>query len=145
LPRSSSSNELQAKPEQVRALVEEAAQSYEHPEEVVRWYYAQRERLGDFESAAIEANVVDWMLASVKVVDKPVAFGELMGQSDDPEHARYSQAEERNGHRPWQQLGSAGAGSGPDGDRAERSWRTRLRHLLAPAQGARHLPGRSGQ
>ena len=74
-------NELQAKPEKVRALVEEAAQSYEHPEEVVRWYYAQRERLGDFESAAIEANVVDWMLASVKVVDKPVAFGELMGQS----------------------------------------------------------------
>ncbi|EXI87106.1 MAG: Trigger factor [Candidatus Accumulibacter regalis] len=73
-------NELQAKPEQVRALVEDAAQSYEHPEEVVRWYYAQRERLGDFESAAIEANVVAWMMAAVAVVDKPVAFAELMGQ-----------------------------------------------------------------
>jgi trigger factor len=77
-------HELQAKPEQVRALVEESAQSYEHPEEVVRWYYAQRERLGDFESAAIEANVVDWMLAGVKVVDTPVAFGELMGQPGQP-------------------------------------------------------------
>ena len=77
-------HELQAKPEQVRALVEESAQSYEHPEEVVRWYYAQRERLGDFESAAIEANVVDWMLAGVKVVDAPVAFGELMGQPGQP-------------------------------------------------------------
>ncbi|MCB1966661.1 MAG: trigger factor, partial [Candidatus Accumulibacter sp.] len=74
-------HELQAKPEQVRALVEDAAQSYEHPEEVVRWYYAQQERLGEFESAAIEANVVAWMLAGVKVVDKPVAFAELMGQA----------------------------------------------------------------
>jgi trigger factor len=39
-------NDLQAKPAQVKALVEEAAQSYDHPEEVVRWYYAQAERLG---------------------------------------------------------------------------------------------------
>ncbi|WP_313953993.1 trigger factor [Accumulibacter sp.] len=74
-------HELQAKPAQVRAMVEEAAQSYEHPEEVIRWYYAQPERLGDFESAAIEANVVDWVLAGVKVSDKPVAFDELMGQA----------------------------------------------------------------
>jgi trigger factor len=73
-------NELQAKPAQVKALVEEASQSYDHPEEVVRWYYAQPERLGDFEGTAIEANVVDWALARVKVLDKPVAFAELMGQ-----------------------------------------------------------------
>jgi trigger factor len=73
-------NELQAKPAQVKALVEEASQSYDHPEEVVRWYYAQPERLSDFEGTAIEANVVDWVLARVKVLDKPVAFAELMGQ-----------------------------------------------------------------
>jgi trigger factor len=36
---------LQAKPAQVKAMVEEAAQSYDHPQEVVRWYYAQPERL----------------------------------------------------------------------------------------------------
>ncbi len=72
--------DLQAKPAQVKAMVEEAAQSYDHPEEVVRWHYAQAERLGDFEGAAIEANVVDWVLARAKVVDKPVAFAELMGQ-----------------------------------------------------------------
>ena len=73
-------NELQANPAQVKALVEEASQSYDHPEEVVRWYYAQPERLGDFEGTAIEGNVVDWVLARVKVLDKPVAFAELMGQ-----------------------------------------------------------------
>ncbi|MEF8699403.1 MAG: trigger factor [Candidatus Accumulibacter sp. UW26] len=73
-------NDLQAKPARIKALVEEAAQSYDHPEEVVRWYYAQPERLGDFENAAIEANVVEWVLGRVKVLDKPVAFAELMGQ-----------------------------------------------------------------
>ena len=38
-------HELHAKADQVRAIVDEAAQSYEHPEEVVRWYYAQPQRL----------------------------------------------------------------------------------------------------
>ncbi|MBI2305743.1 MAG: trigger factor [Rhodocyclales bacterium] len=72
--------ELHAKPEQVKAIVEEAAQSYEHPEEVVRWYYAQPQRLQELEGVAIEDNVVAWVLNNAKVSDKPVAFDELMGQ-----------------------------------------------------------------
>lgn len=72
--------ELHAKPEQVKAIVDEAAQSYEHPEEVVRWYYAQPQRLQEIEGVAIEDNVVAWVLATAKVVDKPAAFDELMGQ-----------------------------------------------------------------
>lgn len=72
---------LQAKPQQVRAMVVDAAQSYEHPEEVVRWYYAQPERLAEFEGAAVESNVVDWVLTQVQAAETPVAFGELMGQN----------------------------------------------------------------
>ncbi len=72
--------ELHAKPEQVKAIVEEAAQSYEHPEEVVRWYYAQPQRLQEIEGVAIEDNVVAWVLDNAKVTDKAVAFDELMGQ-----------------------------------------------------------------
>jgi trigger factor len=71
---------LQAKPEQVRAMVEDTAQSYEHPEEVVRWYYAQPQRLADVEGLAIENNVVEWVLNKAKVTDKAAAFDELMGQ-----------------------------------------------------------------
>ena len=71
---------LLAKPEQVRALVEENAQSYEHPEEVIRWYYAQPQRLGEVEGLVIESNVVEWVLSKAKVTDKPAAFDELMGQ-----------------------------------------------------------------
>ncbi len=73
-------NNLQAKPEQIRAVVEDTAQNYEHPEEVVRWYYAQPERLSEIEGVAIEDNVVAWALSSAKVTDKPVAFDELMGR-----------------------------------------------------------------
>ena len=73
-------NELHARAEQVKNIVEEAAQSYEHPEEVIRWYYAQPQRLSEIEGVAIEDNVVAWALSCAKVVDKAVAFDELMGQ-----------------------------------------------------------------
>ena len=72
-------HQLQPKPEQLRAAVEEQAQSYEHPQEVVRWYYQQPERLREIESMALEDNVVEWALAKAKVEDKPIAFDELMG------------------------------------------------------------------
>jgi trigger factor len=72
-------HQLQAKPEQVRAAVEEQAQSYEHPQEVVRWYYQQPERLREIESMALEDNVVEWALKTAKVEDTPIDFDELMG------------------------------------------------------------------
>jgi trigger factor len=71
---------LQATPEQVKAMVEETAQSYEQPEEVVRWYYAQPQRLQEVEGVAIENNVVAWVLSKAKVTDKAAVFDELMGQ-----------------------------------------------------------------
>ncbi len=74
------SEKLQPTSEQVRAMVEESAQSYEHPEEVVRWYYAQPQRLGEVEGLAIESNVVEWVLGKAKVTDKAAVFDELMGQ-----------------------------------------------------------------
>jgi len=70
---------LQAKPEQVRALVSETAQTYEQPEAVVRWHYEKPERLRDFEAMVLEQNVVDWVLARAKVADEPTTFEQLMG------------------------------------------------------------------
>jgi trigger factor len=69
---------LQAKPEQVKALVHEAAQTYEQPEAVVRWHYENPERLADFESLAVERNVVDWVLGQARVEDRMAKFSELM-------------------------------------------------------------------
>jgi trigger factor len=71
-------NELQAKPEQIKAHIEEMAQSYEKPADVVRWYYGDPQRLGEIEAVVIENNVTEHVLAKAKIVDKAVAFDELM-------------------------------------------------------------------
>jgi len=72
------SQELQAKPDQIKALVQETAQTYEQPEAVVRWHYEKRERLAEFESMAIEQNVVNWVLERARVTDTPTTFEALM-------------------------------------------------------------------
>ncbi|MDQ7988627.1 MAG: trigger factor [Candidatus Dactylopiibacterium sp.] len=74
-------NSLAAKPEQVRARVDDLAQTYEQPEEVVRWYYSKPENLRDIEDAVVEDNVVEWVLGQAKVSDKAFTFEELMEQA----------------------------------------------------------------
>jgi trigger factor len=74
-------NSLQAKPEQIKAVVQDYAESYERPEEVVRWYYQSPERLREVESLVLEDNVVQWVLSRVKTVDKAADFDELMGNA----------------------------------------------------------------
>ncbi len=74
-------NSLHAKPEQVRAAVDEQAQSYEHPQEVVKWFYQSPDRLRDIESVVLEENVVNWALATAQVKDEDVSFDELMGNA----------------------------------------------------------------
>lgn len=76
------SNHLEAKAEQVRAIVDEFAQSYEDPTEVVRWYYGDKQRLADVEALALEDNVVNYVLSKAKVTEKPVPFDELMGRTN---------------------------------------------------------------
>ena len=70
---------LQPKPADVRALVEQEAQSYESPAEVVKWFYMQPQRLSEMEAMALEANVVKWVLSKAKVQEREMAFDELMG------------------------------------------------------------------
>jgi trigger factor len=72
---------LQPKPAEVRALVEQEAQSYESPAEVVKWFYMQPQRLSEMEAMALEANVVKWVLSKAQVEEKTMAFDELMGAS----------------------------------------------------------------
>jgi trigger factor len=74
-------NGLQPRPDQIRKLVEEMAQSYERPQEVINWYLSDRKRLGELESVALEDNVTNWVLERAKVVDTTVAFDELMGHT----------------------------------------------------------------
>jgi trigger factor len=73
-------NGLQAKPEQLKAHIDELAASYEKPEEVVRWYFGDRQRLAEVEAVVIETNVADYVLGKAQVTEKAVSFEELMGQ-----------------------------------------------------------------
>ncbi|OZB44723.1 MAG: trigger factor [Thiomonas sp. 14-66-4] len=71
-------NELHAKPEQVRAHVESLAASYETPQDVIRWYYGDAQRLSEVESLVIENNVADFVFAQAKTTDKALSFDDVM-------------------------------------------------------------------
>jgi trigger factor len=71
---------LQARQDQVRKSIDQIAQSYEKPAEVIQWYLGNRERLAELENAVTEDNVTAWALEHAKTADKPVPFDELMGQ-----------------------------------------------------------------
>ena len=75
---------LQAKPEQVKALVLEAAQTYEQPDAVVRWHYEKPERLHEFEALAVERNVVEWISSQARAQDVAVTFADLMTPARSP-------------------------------------------------------------
>jgi trigger factor len=75
------SNALHAKPEQIKAHIDELAASYEKPADVVRWYYGDNRRMAEVEGVVIENNVTEFVLSKVKVSDKEITFDELMGQN----------------------------------------------------------------
>jgi trigger factor len=73
-------NNLQATPEQIKAQIEEFAKSYEDPQQVVKYYYSDRSRLGEVEALVLEENVVNYALGKAQVTEKTVPFDELMGK-----------------------------------------------------------------
>ncbi len=74
-------HKLQAKPEQLQAHIEDMAQSYEKPAEVMRWYLGDRQRMAEVEAVVIENNVAEFVLSRAKVSDKVLPFDELMTAS----------------------------------------------------------------
>jgi trigger factor len=72
------SQNLQAKPEQLQAHIEEMSQSYEKPAEVMRWYLSDRQRMAEVEAVVIESNVTQHVLGLATVTDKVIPFDELM-------------------------------------------------------------------
>lgn len=75
-------HDLQAKPEQIKALIQDYAQSFDHPEDdVVRWYAADSKRMREAENLVLEENVVNWVMGQAKIADKPAVFNDLMGNA----------------------------------------------------------------
>ncbi|MDO9406453.1 MAG: trigger factor [Polaromonas sp.] len=75
------SNDLQAKPEQLKAHIDELAASYEKPQDVVRWYLGDNRRMAEVEGVVIENNVTEFVLSKAKVTEKTISFDDLMAQN----------------------------------------------------------------
>lgn len=69
---------LQVKPDVLRAKVESVAASYDEPAKVVEWYYADRRRLRQLETAVLEQQALDWLLERAKIHERPIGYDELM-------------------------------------------------------------------
>ena len=74
-------NGLQATAEQVKAHVDDFAHAYEDPQQVIKYYYSDRNRLAEVEALVLEENVVTYVLGKAKVTEKSIAFDELMGNN----------------------------------------------------------------
>lgn len=71
-------HKLDARPEQIKAMVQDYAQSFDRPQEVVEWHYADSSRLQSVENLVLEDNVVEWVMNTAKLTDRVIGFNELM-------------------------------------------------------------------
>jgi trigger factor len=73
---------LQSTEEQVRAMLAEMAESYEKPEEFIRWTLSNPERRAEAEAVVIEDNVVNWASQGAKTTVKAMTVDELMKEGN---------------------------------------------------------------
>jgi len=70
-------NGIQVDPDRVREVVEDMASTYEHPQQFIDSYYANKDYLARVESLTLEGQVVAWVMNQVTVEDEPTTFDEL--------------------------------------------------------------------
>ncbi len=78
-------NNLQAKPEKIRALIEARARSYQDPSALINWYYNDKERLAQVEALALEDELIDWVVGRGKVKKLSLSFDELVNKRQNPQ------------------------------------------------------------
>ncbi|HKK15339.1 MAG TPA: trigger factor [Gammaproteobacteria bacterium] len=71
---------IKAEPARVRQMIEKVAEGYEDPNEVINWYYSDRNRLAEVEALALEDEVVQWIMSKAKVTDTKIPFDDLMNK-----------------------------------------------------------------
>ena len=71
-------NQIKIDEDRVRSTIEELAQSYENPTEVVEWYYADKKRLNDVRQMVLEDQSVEWIVSQIKIVEQNANFSDVM-------------------------------------------------------------------
>lgn len=65
-------------PVKVRAMVKELASDYEEPQEVIRWYYAQKERLREVENLVMEEQIVELVMKKSRINEETLSMLETI-------------------------------------------------------------------
>ena len=68
---------MRAEAAKVREAIEDIAATYESPEEVINWYYSNKEQLDAVESAVLEDQVFDVIFEQAKLKEVKVSYEEL--------------------------------------------------------------------
>jgi trigger factor len=71
-------NQIQVDPERVRAEIENISTSYEKPDEVMQYYYSNRDALAGVQSYVMEDVVTDWVLDQAQVTEESATFDSVM-------------------------------------------------------------------
>lgn len=69
---------LQVDDDALRLAVESIASTYQHPEEVVNWYYANQEQLSGVKSQLLENSMLDELLKSATLSDRACTYQEAI-------------------------------------------------------------------
>ena len=78
---------LEIKPDQdlVRERITEMGSSYSDPDQFLKWYYEDKSRLAQIESAVVEEQAIDALLKEADVSDTNVGFEEFMRPESNTE------------------------------------------------------------
>jgi len=76
-----SDNDITPDQEKVKAVIDGIAESYEDPEDVVKFYMNDQQKLSEIQMMVVEDNVVEWIYNNVKVDEKTSTFSEVMNSA----------------------------------------------------------------
>jgi trigger factor len=71
-------NEIKVDDSKVRTTIEDMANSYERPEDVIDWYYSDETRLNEIKQMVLEDQAVDWIVNQAQVTEENVSFDDVM-------------------------------------------------------------------
>ena len=91
-------HKITADPVRVREAVEEMASTYESPDDVINWYYGDKEQLGTVESTVVEDQVFDHIIDAANVRETRLSYQEVIKPEPSPAvAANTAETEERLG------------------------------------------------
>lgn len=84
--------ELEVDADKVRARVEEMAATYEQPEQLLHYYYSNEQALNSVQSAVLEDQVVEYLMASAQVSDEILSYEDAL--KPEPQQEPEAEAED---------------------------------------------------